>query len=77
MTPTIRFQLARAVALAAAGLAVLTAVVPEWIEAVTPVDPDAGSGALEWAVVLVLVLLATTGGLLARREHGRIAADPA
>jgi hypothetical protein len=43
-------------------LAALTAAVPDWIEAVFGLDPDAGSGATEWIVVGVL---ATASLLLA------------
>jgi hypothetical protein len=39
-------------------LLVLTAAWPEWIEAIFGVEPDGGSGALEWALVAVLALCA-------------------
>jgi hypothetical protein len=44
---------------------------PAWIEEVFPVDPDAGSGALEWGVVVALLAVAITLGQSARREHAR------
>ena len=34
-----------------AGLFVVTVAVPDWIEEVFGVEPDGGSGALEWVVV--------------------------
>ena len=51
-------------------LAVLTALVPDWIEAVFGVDPDGGNGAVETDVVITLAVLCAaslvTGGLLWR-----------
>jgi hypothetical protein len=61
-----------------AGLAVLTAVMfvvtlfsPEWIEEVFGVEPDAGSGALEWAIVIALGLATVGSAVLARFEWKR------
>ena len=45
-------------AAAAAVLAVATAIHPTWIESLTGLDPDAGSGGAEWAVVVLLALAA-------------------
>jgi hypothetical protein len=56
---------------AAALLGVLTAIVPDWIEEVFHVDPDAGSGALEWGIVVVLLAIAIALGQSARREYVR------
>lgn len=38
--------------------AILTAIVPSWIETVFNIDPDGGDGALEWLIVAALVGLA-------------------
>lgn len=46
-------------AVACAALVALTIAVPDWIEAVFGVDPDAGSGALEW----LICILASTAAL--------------
>ena len=56
-----------------AALAVLTALWPQWIEELTGLEPDAGSGLVEWAIVVVLAVLAATATVLARSNlrHAR------
>jgi polyferredoxin len=54
-------------------LTVMTAIWPTWIEGITGLEPDGGSGGTEWGFVLVLGVLALGFGLLARR-HYRLAA---
>ena len=46
----------------------------EWIEMVFRVDPDQGSGALEWFVVGGLAVVAIALGLAARYEWRRASA---
>jgi hypothetical protein len=41
---------------------------PRWLEVVFGVDPDHGSGAVEWAVVIIALLGSATLTLLARYE---------
>ena len=53
------------------GLAVLTALWPQWIEELTGLEPDAGSGVVEWAIVVVLAGLAATATVLARSNLRR------
>lgn len=60
---------------ATAGLAVTTLISREWIEAVFGIDPDRGSGLLEWAVVVALAVATVALGLLAGVEWRRV--DPA
>jgi hypothetical protein len=50
-------------------LTVMTAIWPDWIEETTGLDPDAGSGALEWGLVVVLGAIALAAGVLARRDR--------
>jgi hypothetical protein len=51
----------------------LTLVFPEWIEATTGLEPDAGSGALEFIISGALLLIAIGSALLARRDRRRLA----
>ena len=53
-------------------LAVLTLVESDWIEEVFGVDPDAGSGALEWLIVGASSLIAVVLALLARRTFSAV-----
>jgi len=48
---------------------VLTAVMPNWIEQVFDVSPDAGNGETEWGLVTVLVVATAAFVVLAWRDH--------
>jgi Na+-driven multidrug efflux pump len=50
-------------------LAVVTLIWPTWIETLFGVEPDAGSGAAEWWVVVFLSGVAVASGLLARLDY--------
>ena len=50
--------------------AILTAIWPNWIELVFRVDPDQGSGALEWGIVGLFAALAVMASMMARRAPG-------
>ncbi|MFI8828789.1 ABC transporter permease [Streptomyces sp. NPDC053431] len=55
----------------AALLFVLTLVRRDWIELLFDVEPDAGSGALEWLVVALTALVAVLCAVGARLEWRR------
>ena len=61
-------------ALFAGILALITLLSREWIEVVFHVDPDGGSGSLEWLIVAVLaaaaIVLAVMASGVAKRRHG-------
>ncbi len=65
--------------LAGVGVALflLTLVVPEWIEAVTGLEPDAGSGTLEFVIAAACLLAAVVSAVLARRDRRRLALEQA
>jgi hypothetical protein len=48
--------------------AVGTAISPTWIERLTGLEPDGGSGETEWWAV-ALAAMALTAALLARRDY--------
>ena len=54
-------------------LGLITAIWPAWIEIGFGVEPDQGSGALEWGVVATLLTASAVCGLLARAERRRLA----
>jgi ABC-type thiamin/hydroxymethylpyrimidine transport system permease subunit len=55
-------------------LCVLTLVFPQWIEELTGLEPDAGSGALEWIIAGIFLVAAVVSAVLARRDYRRLAA---
>ena len=73
MSPPTRYRLEVIGAFVTGLAAAITAIMPDWIEAVFHVDPDGGSGSLEWLIVLALALATVTLTALAWRERRRLA----
>jgi ABC-type branched-subunit amino acid transport system permease subunit len=48
--------------------AVATAIWPTWLESLTGLEPDAGTGEAEWWLVVLLGVAAVVAGLLGRRD---------
>lgn len=69
-----RFWFETAAAVLGSVLFVLTLVTREWIEILTGLDPDGGSGALEFAIAAGLLLFAAISALAARRDYVAAAA---
>lgn len=66
-----RFWVETVLAVTTGVLAVVTLISREWIEIVFGVDPDGGSGSLEWAIVVALLFTTGVAGVLARMEFRR------
>lgn len=63
-------------------ITVVTVLWPDWIEGLTTLEPDAGSGSAEWGLVLASGAVAVIAATLARRDYlrwrfGRQGAAPA
>lgn len=70
-SPRRRFWLESAIFVLSFASLAATLVDPEWIEAVFGVEPDGGSGALEWGLTLVLAAMALVTASLAWAEWRR------
>jgi hypothetical protein len=67
-----RFWVECALAGVSGSLLVLTLLTREWIEVILRVDPDRGSGSLEWAISAALLGTTLAFALVARLEHDRV-----
>jgi hypothetical protein len=65
------FSIETGIACAAYLLLGLTAAQPRWIETALHVDPDRGSGSLEWAIAIALLFVAATSGMAVARDRRR------
>jgi hypothetical protein len=73
----IGFWVRLALAATSAALLVVTIAWPDWIELVFRLDPDHGSGWLEWAIVVVAFALTVTFSMGARHQWRRFATTTA
>lgn len=62
----VRALILAVLAVGSAALAALAAFWPQWIEEILGVEPDQGSGALEWALPLGLLVVAAFLAVAAR-----------
>ena len=69
-----RFWLQAVTAGVGFALFVLTLVTREWIEILTGLDPDRGSGALEFGLAFALLAVAALSAFSARRTYVAAAA---
>ena len=67
-----RARLQLVFALISAGLTVLAAIVPVWIEEVTGLEPDGGNGELEWLLAVVFGLVSIVFGVLCYRTRRQL-----
>jgi len=72
--PTVRFWGETGVGTVSAVLCVVTLVWPDWLELVLHIDPDAGNGSVEWAVVALCALVALASFAIARLDLRRVRA---
>jgi hypothetical protein len=64
----VRFWFESSLACLTTLLAVVTVVHRTWIESVFGIDPDQGSGAAEWLIVLAALAIAVSAAYFARQE---------
>jgi len=67
-----RFLIETGASVAAAVLCLTTLLWRNWIELAFGVDPDRGSGALEWTIVFGALAIAVGASLAARAQWRRI-----
>lgn len=70
-----RFWVEAALAPLTGVMTVVTLISREWIEFLFGVDPDGGSGLLEWAIVIALAVATLLLSVLARIEWRQAVAD--
>lgn len=66
-----RFWIEAALAALTGALFVLTLISRDWIERIFGIEPDEGSGALEWLIVAVLLVVTIAFIAAARAEWRR------
>jgi hypothetical protein len=78
--PALRARIEVVLAIVFAALTAATFLRPTWIESVSGLEPDGGSGESEWWIVVIFAVVTVGSALLALRDYriaaGRQAADP-
>jgi hypothetical protein len=69
-----RFWFESALALVSLAALLVTLISKSWIETLTGLDPDGGSGAAEWAIAVALTAVTISAVGMARVELKRAAA---
>ena len=72
-----RFWIEVALGATSAFLFAITVIWHDWLELVFGIDPDHGSGAVEWALVGLSATIAIASSVLARAEWRRARSEPA
>jgi hypothetical protein len=54
--------------------AVVTTLLPTWIESMTGLDPDAASGTAEWVIVALFAVAAVSAAAIARHDFAKLQA---
>lgn len=67
-----RARLQLVFAVISAGLTLLAAIVPVWIEEVTGLEPDGGNGELEWLLAVAFGLVSIVFGVLCYRTRQQL-----
>lgn len=75
MRPRSRFWVELGLACFTAVLGIVTVISREWIELVFGVDPDGGSGLLEWGIVAGLAFATVVFAVSARLEWRHAATE--
>jgi hypothetical protein len=70
--PAIRVRVETFLAVMFGAFAVVTTLWPTWIESITGLDPDAGSGTAEWAIVAVFAVAAVSAAAIARHDFRKL-----
>ena len=59
------------IAVVSAALAVVTAVIPHWLESVFGLDPDGGNGSSEWLIVAAAAAVSVLASVRVRLSLAR------
>jgi hypothetical protein len=72
----LRARLEFAIGVIFAGAALSTLIWPTWIERLTGLEPDAGTGEAEWLLVVAFGVAALASAMLSRRHYLTLRSTP-